>query len=631
VSGIVALFRLDGAPVAQAVLDAMLDAQSHRGPDARGSHVDGSIGLGHGLLATTLEDTLVQQPLRDRRAERWLVADARLDNRDELFADGLAASRAPAQVSDAELLLEAYDRWGDACATHLVGDFAFALWDAPRRRLFCARDHLGVRQLYYHRDARTFRCASEMQPLFADPSVRKRPHRVSVGLYLIDEYSEREQTLYDGVLALPAGHTMVVTPERFRVGAYWRPDPWKETRLATSDAYAERFREVFAEAVRCRLRSSRPLASHVTGGVDSSSIASMAEKLRRERPDATPSLELLTLAFAGLACDEQAFSRTVADRWDLRFTAVSALDAQITNPEWSARYPDTYYRPTLMMLGLLLDVARARGIRTTLAGFGSDQLMHRAERAQLADYVRRGQLSRALRPFHPEDPTPSLRTLLTIAASVFVPERVRAPLRRVRGSRRAMPRWLSADLARDVSAALEEQASALARVSYPSLVSRHFCEWLTHNRDVPMGLALYDRLAARSQGEFRYPFFDVRLVDLVLGFPQTERAGEGAQPSKPLLRRAMRGILPDAIHDRHEGAEFTPYVEWAFSEHRAVVAAMVDRSRLAAEGFVNQEHMRTLTALHEIVVVLGMERWLREGDGLNSFPNAERRTHERGR
>ncbi|MDB4998098.1 MAG: asparagine synthase, glutamine-hydrolyzing [Myxococcaceae bacterium] len=237
-SGIVALYRLDGAPASRAIAGAMLEAQRHRGPDAQACRVDGSIALGHCLLATTPGDAFVRQPLHDGKADRWLVADVRLDNRAALFAAGLGGQRAHDEVSDAELVLAAYDRWGDRGVEHLVGDFAFALWDAPRRRLFCARDHLGVRQLYYHRDVRTFRCASEMQPLFADPSVVRRPHRVSVGLFLIDEYNEREQTLYDGVFSLPAGHTIAVTADAFRIAAYWRPDPWKETRLASSDDYS---------------------------------------------------------------------------------------------------------------------------------------------------------------------------------------------------------------------------------------------------------------------------------------------------------------------------------------------------------------------------------------------------------
>ncbi|MDB4998097.1 MAG: hypothetical protein JWM74_5529, partial [Myxococcaceae bacterium] len=194
------------------------------------------------------------------------------------------------------------------------------------------------------------------------------------------------------------------------------------------------------------------MASHVSGGVDSASVASMAEKLRRAYPTTTPSIELLTLAFPGLACDEQAFSRTVASRWDLRLTAVSALDTDVTSPERSARYPDTYYRPTLFALGLLLDVARERGIRTTMAGFGADQLMHRAEGAELGDHLRRGELTRALRAFHPDD-RPSVGALFRIVASALAPRSVRPLLRRLRG--RKLPRWMSAELARDVSARLD--------------------------------------------------------------------------------------------------------------------------------------------------------------------------------
>src|SRR5262249_55056052 len=122
------------------------------------------------------------------------------------------------------LILEAYERWGEACPSKLLGDFAFVIWDGVRRILFCARDHLGVRPLYYHHDAASFRCASEMDALFADRRVPRRPDLRSVALFVVMAYAEDEATLYEGVSALPAGCSLTVADGAVRVRSYWKPD-----------------------------------------------------------------------------------------------------------------------------------------------------------------------------------------------------------------------------------------------------------------------------------------------------------------------------------------------------------------------------------------------------------------------
>jgi asparagine synthase (glutamine-hydrolysing) len=384
---------------------------------------------------------------------------------------------------------------------------------------------------------------------------------------------------------------------------------------------------VFAEAVRCRLRSSRPVASHVSGGVDSASVASVAAHLRQRDP-AIPPIELVTLTFPGLSCDEEAFSRTVADRWQLPYNARSALGAAVNDPLRAGLFPDTYYRPTVMMMALLFDMARERGIRTTLTGFGSDQLMHRAELDQLADHLRRGELTQVLRPFYPND-LPRFRTLLTVGASALLPAGVRHGLRRARQSRRSVPRWMSETLARDVRAHLVEDVTVRDRVPYPSRVAQHFCEWLTLNRDVGLGLPVCERLAARLGGELRHPFFDVRLVELVLGFPQTERAAMRAQLPKPLLRRSVRGLLPKEIHDREEGAEFTPYLERTLlDEQQTGVEELLHDSRHAAHGQVITEEVRMVMAGRDVTAICalaGMECWLRDLEKVKCNPHVDPR------
>src|ERR1700685_1884422 len=153
-SGFVGILNLDGAPADRALLERMTQSLAFRGPDAQEVWCQGPVGLGHALLQTTSGTPLEKQPAQlDGRL--WIVADARIDARAELIGKLNGKSQTPRAVSlstpDAELILHAYDHWGEACVEHLLGDFSFAIWDATRQRLFCARDHFGVKLLYYSR------------------------------------------------------------------------------------------------------------------------------------------------------------------------------------------------------------------------------------------------------------------------------------------------------------------------------------------------------------------------------------------------------------------------------------------------------------------------------------------------
>ena len=167
-SGLAAVFHRDGRPAAHAAVWAMLDAVSYRGPDGLHVHLAEAVGLGHAKLAVTAEEADEQQPLVSPRTGCIVVADARLDNREELLAK--LPDRPPTTASDAELILRAYETWGADAPVHLLGDFAFVLWDPRQQRLVCARDTSAQRWLYYRVDHCTFAAATEIHQLLQDPA-----------------------------------------------------------------------------------------------------------------------------------------------------------------------------------------------------------------------------------------------------------------------------------------------------------------------------------------------------------------------------------------------------------------------------------------------------------------------------
>jgi asparagine synthase (glutamine-hydrolysing) len=187
------------------------------------------------------------------------------------------------EVSDSQLILAAYIKWGEDCPQHLLGDFIFVIWDGHKQQLFCARDHFGVKPFYYHYAAgKRFAFATEIKAVLGLPDVPRQLNEVRVAEHLLELNEDPTITLYEDILRLPAAHSMTVSRKGIQQQRYWSLDPTRELRLGSDEEYAQKFREIFTEAVRCRLRSAFPVGSTLSGGLDSSSIVCVARKLFRE-------------------------------------------------------------------------------------------------------------------------------------------------------------------------------------------------------------------------------------------------------------------------------------------------------------------------------------------------------------
>ena len=211
-SGIAVIYNLDGRPADGLLLDRMLSAIAHRGPDGMGRWIGGPVAIGHAMLHTTPESTRERQPLCEDGL--CLTFDGRVDNREELAAAFKDAGIGLKGDGDAELVLRAYQLWGDESPRRILGDFAYALWDGRIRRLLCARDPMGVKPLYYHIGPGFFLCGSELHQLLQDPRVRRAPNEPMVAEYLLGAFSTREDTLFSGLMRLAGGDLLVVRARR---------------------------------------------------------------------------------------------------------------------------------------------------------------------------------------------------------------------------------------------------------------------------------------------------------------------------------------------------------------------------------------------------------------------------------
>ena len=310
-----------GGEVDLAVLDGMGDVVSHRGPDGVGVWTDAGVGLGCLELWVSPESVGETGPWV---AEDVVVAaDVRLDNRSELIRSLDSGSG----VSDRELLGLAYRRWGQGCVERLLGDFAFVIYDRIHHRVLAARDPMGMRPLYYRSEPKRFLFGSEVKQILAVPDVPARIFEPAVAGYLTSGATRLEWSFYEGINQLPPAHLLLASEDGVRVSRYWEIDPENQIRYPKEQDYADHFRELFIEAVRCRTRTDYPVGIFLSGGMDSGSIASTVGWLR-ERGEGPKDFRAYNWAFEELPqCDERHLSRLVTDHYQIPTTDVWADQA----------------------------------------------------------------------------------------------------------------------------------------------------------------------------------------------------------------------------------------------------------------------------------------------------------------
>ena len=531
-------------------------------------------------------------PLVDAATNRILTFDGRLDDRDGLIAI-LELDASARTLSDASLILGAYERWGAGCPEFVLGDFAFALWDAPGRRLVCARDPLGVRPLCYWTDGRTLIWASEPRQLLADPRVAREPNEGMVAEYLSGVVARVDETLYRGVMRLPPGHLLIAEPEGLVVRRYWSPEA-REPVTRSLEESAECFFSLFYRATEARLETAGPVGVWLSGGLDSSSVVGMAGEVARHR--STPPLEAFSVVFPDRPeTDESVFIADVVGMWGIPSHRLepSTPSAEVCWEQACRRLdvPDL----TNDALGkTVLDAMRRRGLRVALTGFGGDQGLT-GNAYQYADLLRQGELATLVRQYLDDRRNPeadaTLTDLLTFGVGPLVPRwarrLVRPVVRRLRGDV-SLPDW--------VAPAFAERTGLRERIETPRPGSdvEDLSAWYVATEFSSgwgvLATEMGERQSAEAGVEDRHPFLDRRVVELMLSFPdQTRRRG---RQTKAVLRAAMRRHLPPSVAARHDKADFT-HSDMAALEALGGVGFM-DTLQIASEGWIDQRRVSAL-------------------------------------
>jgi len=579
------VFQRGGSAPDRQTIEALDAMMAHRGTDVMGVWHGAGVTLGMRLFHTTPESLLEQPPVRHRGL--IIVGDCRIDNRDEL--SGLLGGRENAPSADSALVLAAYEKWGADCLAHLIGDFAFTIFDTKNDALFCARDHFGVKPFCYSLDGGRFAFASEARALVASGLVRAEVDEERIADFLMLRLEDKAITFYRHVRRLPQAHAIWVHRGHIRTWRYWQPTTDGPNQGLGDEEVKVRFRELFEQAVRCRLRSIHPVGSYLSGGLDSSSVTLVANRLLAPRQ--LP-LDTFSAVFPDVpTSDESHWMEMVAQQAEadgrplrrhlFRGDKTGPLDVM---DEMVACLGAPSSAVNLYQLWCMLGMARKAGVRVMLTGNDGDTVVSHGI-AVLSDLAVAGDwagMERELRAIETLlEPYGQVRSALLRIHVHPVPQylwnaghpiralkALQVIHRRFGGGRRAMLSlfhglgWLANGLStkkRKLNPKTRAVCSRFARSkAFRTRAMLPSPRWTPgvaadHIFGLETGLmaeALENsELMSSAFGiESRHPFFDKRLVEFCLSLPTRHKIRDGW--TRIVLRQAMKGVLPEGLRQR---------------------------------------------------------------------------------
>ncbi len=611
--GITGIFDTRGQrSISEAVLHRMNDAQAHRGPDESSLHTEAGLGLGHRRLSV-IDIATGQQPLCNEDGTVWLVFNGEIYNYRALMAELKAAGHQFKTRSDSEVIVHAWEAWGEACVQRFRGMFAFALFDRRRQTLFMARDRLGVKPMHYAvLGDGLLLFGSELKSLLgyraAEPGsgheLRRDIDPQALEDYFALGYVPEPRTIFKGALKLRPGHTLTFRrgqpiPEPRR---YWDLRFTLDSRISEAEAGDELVRRL-KESVALRMVAEVPLGAFLSGGVDSSAVVQAMAGL------SSGPVNTCSIAFDDPAYNESAFAQMVADRYRTRHhvETVGSDDFDLIDT-LAQLYDEPFADPSAIPTYRVSEMAR-KHVTVALSGDGGDEAFggYRRYRLHLMEERMRARLPAAVR-----------RPLFNFMGRVYPKANWAPQVLRAKTSFQGMARDSVEAYCHSVSVIREPLRSRLYSASFRAELAGYSASEVFKDHasradtDDPLSLVQYldlhtylvgdintkvDRASMAHSLEVREPLMDHELVEWAATLPSAWklRGGNG----KALLKKAMEPLLPHEVLYRPKMGFSVPLARWFRGPLKERVRSALQDGALAQSGYLDAAVVRELLDQHQ--------------------------------
>jgi asparagine synthase (glutamine-hydrolysing) len=639
-SVIVGFWNPDSMPASSSVLARMGEATAHRPADEENRFVQGQFALA--VSSWHLMPQRAAEPLPHAGALGCVCTlDGMLHNREELARACRWSPEESANKQDFAFVLAAYANWGDSFLEHLDGEFALVLFDPTRQKLFLARDLLGTHALYYAEPEGTIAFGSEIKNVLAHADVPTRPNDDALADLLIGgDANLNPETWFRGVYRVIPGTVLVRTRDSRAIRRFGSFDCTRQIRCNSFREYVELLQPALDRAVANRIRADRPVGVTVSGGFDSSTIYSLAQRLRSSSLPGPPIVGL-SMTYDGFPlANEQEFLPFLEEKYS------SAIQRLPVRPGFMKFARHTIFcgeAPTVRVHGdseyAKWQACNDLGSRILLDGWFGDNITYNV--GYWGDLLCRAQFGRLWNAFRGycgwfagARPIQCLNPLLQVSASILVPNSMRPPLRRLRNFFRPHPpsRWYrKAFTERGMERAIHQQAEVITE---GSCHARHLYN-MASNSYYRWNLEVLSKIAASFGVQPSSPFLDRELIQLVMAMPG-EVLNWDYEP-RALFREAVRGTLPEPIRDRKWKGDFRWFLAQSFEQEVSAIEALLASNSMAADlGYIHVDQFHTeiqrlrprwlagkMDQLEPVVSLVGLELWLRLFFGGESPPAAE--------
>lgn len=597
--------------ISQDQLLSMRDMMIHRGPDDAGIYLssDKRVGLAHRRLSIIDLSKAGHQPMCDDTKRFWISYNGEVYNYRELRFELEAKGYKFTSKTDTEVVLKSYVEWGAKCIEKFNGMWAFAIWDNNKKQLFVARDRFGIKPLYYWYEDSLFLFASEIKAILKSSVVDKILNNTSIIIYLESGLVDGiEDTFFKGIKRLMPAHYMMISENNMQVKEYWSLNEERNEKKRNELEDIKRFRELFKDSVKLRLRSDVPIGTCLSGGLDSSSIVATIAEMSDQN------IKTFSSYFDGKEYNESLFFNLVADRYD--------TDKHIVRPKG-----DEFIKNLSKIIWFLEEPPRALGVypqwhvvelahphvKVLLDGQGGDEIL--AGYTPYYEYYLLGRLKDVLKKH-------SIKGLLNL----FREDKL---IRNISGEN-SLKKTLILYLAHlpflsHFKQTVLRKTSIIDRDFYSNNVPRkpihkklftnelnNKLYWDVMRDSLPALLKYEDKIGMAFSIETRVPFLDYRLVEFIFSLPEQAKINRGW--TKYILRKSIDSILPDEITWRKDKKGFpTPIKEWVRKDLKEDVEKILFDGRLANRKILNMKMLNQQFDRHcngEIDLSWEIWRWV---------------------